>query len=141
VLEALDLRDVRVPVDDSLAVLESRGETGLPPGPRAGVVNHPDPHAADLHDPLLRQHLFEPRLVHVPDDALDGRADLPQLLQKLHRHEVAPVQDELGAREQADALARQRPRAAWEMRIGDDGDPGQEAATGSGATVRGSRRK
>jgi hypothetical protein len=51
------------------------------------------------------------------------------------------VQHEVGARDQPAALVGQRPRPAREMRVGDDGDPGQEVATGSDATTLGSRRK
>jgi hypothetical protein len=51
------------------------------------------------------------------------------------------VQHQVGTRNQPRALVGQRPRPAREMRVGDDGDPGQEAATGSGATTLGSCTK
>lgn len=91
-LEALDLRGVRVPVDHRAAVLEPGGEPGFPAFARSRVVNHADLDAVDLDDPLLRQHLLQRLLVHVSADAHDGRAQLPQLLQKLRRDEVAGVQ-------------------------------------------------
>ena len=45
-LELLDLRDMRVAVDDRLATWERRDEARLAPGERARVVHHPDPRAA-----------------------------------------------------------------------------------------------
>ena len=72
-LEALNLRDVRVPVDDRVAVLEARRQARLAPQPGPGIVNHPDPHAAHLDDVLLRKPLFQCRLVHVPVHALERR--------------------------------------------------------------------
>ena len=58
-LEPLDLRQVRVAVDDRRAALEAGGEPCLPPGPRTGVVDHPDPHVSDIDDALLRQRCLE----------------------------------------------------------------------------------
>jgi hypothetical protein len=94
-LEALDLRHVRMPVDDRVAVLEPRGKPSLPPGPRPRVVDHPDPDALHLHDPLLRQQLLERRLVHVPADTFDRRPDATQFLENLRRDEVASVQQQV----------------------------------------------
>ena len=79
-LEPLDLRDVRVAVDDRAAVLEPGRKPCLSPLARARVVNHPDPHGVDLDDPLLRQRLLQRLLVHVSGDGDDGRAELPQVL-------------------------------------------------------------
>ncbi len=116
-------------------------EPRLPPHPRPRVVNHPDPHPVDLHDVLLRQRSLQGRLVHVPVDSFDGRPERAQLVEELHRHEIAAVEDKVGAREQAHALVRKHARAAREMRVRDDGDPGQEATTGSGARTLDSWRK
>jgi hypothetical protein len=137
-LEPLDLRDVRVSVDDRAAVLEAGGEPGFAPLARAGVVHHPDPHLADLDDPLPRQRLLEGLLVHVPAHADDGWAELLELLQELGRNEVAGVQQEVGPRDQTDAFLGERPRSAREVRVGDDGDAGQVVATGSGTATGGS---
>ena len=71
----------------------------------------------------------------------DGRAELLQVLQDLRRDEVSGMQDEIGTGDQPHALLGQSSRSVREMRVGDDGDAGQEAATGSGATTLGSRRK
>jgi len=139
-LEPLDLREVCVPVDDRAAVLESGGEPRFAPLARAGVVHHPDLHAVDLDDTLPGQYLFEGPLVHVSADAGQRRAELLQLLHELRRHEVAGVQQEVGARDQTDALLRERPRPAREVGVGDDGDARQEDATGSRTPARGARR-
>ena len=139
-LEALDLRDVGVAVDDGLAVREPRGQPGLAAEPRPGVVNHPDLDVRDLDDPLLGQHPFQRLLVHVPADAFDGRSKCAQLLEEVGGDEVATVEDEIRRRDQPDALIGQRPCAPRQMRVGDDRDARQEAATGSGATLRGACR-
>jgi hypothetical protein len=140
-LEPLDLGDVRVPVDDRAAVLEPGREPGFAPLARARVVHHPDLHAVHIDNPLLRQHLLESLLVHVSADAGYGRAELLELLEELRRNEVAGVQHQIGTRDQPHALVGQRPRPTREMGVGDDGDPDQEAATGSGAMTLGSRTK
>jgi hypothetical protein len=140
-LEALDLRNVRVAVDDGVAVLEARGEACLPPEARPGVVDHPDADVFDLDDSLLWQRLFQRRLVHVSGDGFERRPDCAQLIEDARRDEVAAVQQELCPRDEPYALVRQRPRAARQMCVGDDGDAGQEAATGSLATTDGSLRK
>jgi hypothetical protein len=54
-------------------------------------------------------------------------------------YEVTGVEHEVGTRDQPHALLGQGARPAREMRVGDDGDAGQEAATGSDTTVLGSR--
>jgi hypothetical protein len=103
-------------------------------------VDHADPHGVDLDDALLRQRLLQGLLVHVSRDGDDGRAELLQVLQDLRRREVSGMQHEIGTRYQPYALVGQRARPTREMGVGDDGDAGQEAATGSGATTLGSRR-
>jgi hypothetical protein len=141
VLEALYLGNMGVPVDHSVAVLEPGREPGLSPETRAGIVDHPDPHALDLDDSLPRQGLFEGLLVHVPGHPLHRRTDRSQLLEEGGRHEISAVQHELRPPEQPDALVRQRPLATRQVRIGDDGDADQEVATGSRTTLPGSCRK
>jgi hypothetical protein len=56
----------------------------------------------------------------------------------LRRDEVSGMQHEIGTRDQPHALVGERARPAREMGVGDDGDAGQEAVTGSGATTLGS---
>jgi hypothetical protein len=140
-LEALHLWHMGVPVHKRIAVLEAGGEPSLPPQAWSCVVDDPDPYSLDLDDVLFRQGLLQLRLVHVPVDALDRRPERAQFLQEPNGHEVAAVQNELRALDQADALVRQRARAAREMRVRDDRDAGQETATGSLATAPGSWRK
>jgi hypothetical protein len=48
------------------------------------------------------------------------------------------MQQQIGTRDQPHALVGQRARPTREMGVGDDGDAGQEAATGSDATTLGS---
>jgi hypothetical protein len=137
VLEALHLRDVRVPIDDGVAVLETRRQPGLAPKTRAGIVNDPDPEAVDLDDTLPGQPLLKGLLVHVPADTFEQRPELPELLIEDARDEVAAVQQNVGAADQPDALSRQGTSPPREVRVGDDGDAAQEAA----ATRPGSWRK
>jgi hypothetical protein len=137
-LEPLDLRDVRVAVDDRAAVLEPGGEAGFAALAWARVVDDADLNVVHLDDALLRQYLLQGLLVHVSADADDGRAKLLQILQELRRDEVAGMQHEVGIRDQPHALLGQRTRPAREMRVGNDGDAGQEVATGSDATTLGS---
>ena len=139
-LEALDLRDVGVAVDDGLAVREPRGQPGLAAEPRSGVVNHPDLDVPDLDHPLPRQRPLQLLLVHVPANAFDGRPERAQLSEEVHSDEVAAVEDEIRGGDQADAFIGQRPCPPRQMRVGDDRDARQEAATGSGATLRGACR-
>ena len=137
-LEPLDLRDVRVAVDDCAAILEPGGESCFSALARARVVDHADLHVVHLHDALLRQHLLQGLLVHVSGNGDDGRAELLQVLQDLRRDEVTGMKHEIGTGDQPHTLVGQRARPAREMCVGDDGDAGQEAATGSGATTLGS---
>ena len=137
-LEPLDLRDVRVAVDDCAAVLEPDGESCFSALARARVVDHADLHVVHFDDALLRQHLLQSLLVHVSGDGNDGRAELLQVLQDLRRNEVSGMKHEIGTGDQPHALVGQRARPAREMGVGDDGDARQEAVTGSGATTLGS---
>ena len=137
-LEPLDLRKVRVAVDDRAAVLEPRCKPCFSTLARAGVVDHADPNGVNLDHALLRQHLLQGLLVHVSGDGDDRRAELLQVLQDLGRDEVSGMQHQIGTRDQPHALVGQRARPTREMGVGDDGDAGQEAATGSGATTLGS---
>src|SRR5262249_634762 len=123
VLEALHLRHVRVPVDDRLAVGEPRRKASLPALPRPRVVDHPDPRTLHLDDVLAGKQSPQRRLVHVPLDSLDRRAESTQLFEERGRDEVAAVQDQVGAPQPPDTLVRKRPRPAREVRVRDDGNP------------------
>ena len=105
-LEALDLRNVRVAVDDRLTVSEPGRKARLAPEPRPGVVNHPDLDVPHLDDSLLRQHPLQRLLVHVPADGLDGRPERLQLRQEVRRDEIAAVQDEIRGGDESHALVR-----------------------------------
>ena len=95
-LEPLDLRDVRVSVDEGVAVGKPRREPRLAAGGRAGDVQHPDPSLPHLDDPLDRQRALELGVVHVPADRLDRRAECPQLVERRSGDDVAPVEDQVG---------------------------------------------
>lgn len=137
-LEPLDLRNVRVSVDDRAAVLEPDGKSCFSALARARVVDHPDLHVVHLDDALLRQYLLKGLLVHISGNGDDGRTEVLQVLQDLRRDEVTGMKHEIGTGDQPHALVGQRARSARKVRVGDDGDAGQEAATGSGATTLGS---
>jgi len=94
-LEALDLRDVGVAVDDGLAVREPRRQPGLAAELRPCVVNHSDLDVGDFDDPLTRQGPFQGLLVHVPADPFDRGPERPQLVEELCRHEVATVEKDI----------------------------------------------
>ena len=117
VLEALDLRDVGVAVDDGIAVLEPGRESRLPPLPRPGVMDHADSESPHIDDALLRERLLQRLLVHVPGHTLERRPELRELLVELQRHEVAGMQHEVGLGHLADTLSGQRPRSAREMGV------------------------
>ena len=135
-LEVLDLRDVRMAVDDGLAVLEPRREPRLASHARSGVVDQADPEAADLDDVLSWQHGLQSRLVHVPAHALHRWPEGAELVEERRRDEVAGVQDEICAAQQLQARVRERPRAARQMCVGDDGDAAQGAAVTSPGSCR-----
>ena len=73
-LKPLDLRNVRMAVHDRRAIREARGQAGLTPNPRPWDVDHANARRPDLDDAFVRQRLLENLLVHVPVNALDGRA-------------------------------------------------------------------
>ena len=124
-LEALHLRNVRVPVDDGTTIGEARREARLPPCAGAGIVEHPDPRAVELDDPLARQRFLQRRLVHVPLHALERGTEPAQLFEERRGHEVPAVEDQVGALQQAQTLIRKRPRASREVRVRDDRDARQ----------------
>lgn len=139
-LEALDLRDVRMPVDDSGAVLEPGREPRFATVAWPGVVHHPDLHAVHLDDAVSRQCLLEGRLVHVSGDAGERWPEGSEVLVELCRDEVSGVQDEIGTDNQPYAFIGKDACPAREVRVGDDSDASQEAVIGSGTPTRGSCR-
>jgi len=139
-LEALQLRDMCVAVDDGVTVFEPHCQSRLSSHARACVVHHPDPDTLDLDDTLTQQRSLDRLLVHVSVHGLDLRPDRPQFAEERARDEVTTVENQLGTSKLFHALVRQRSPAAGQMRIGDDRDARQDAATGSDATTIGSRR-
>src|SRR5690349_22596046 len=113
-LEVLELRDVRMAVDDGPAVLEPRREPRLASHARSGVVNQADPEAADLDDVLSWQHGLQSRLVHVPAHALHRWPEGAELVEERRRDEVAGVQDEVCAAQRSEErrVGKER-RSRW----------------------------
>jgi hypothetical protein len=140
VLEPLDVRHVGVAVDDGMAVGEARGEAGLAARGGAGDMHHPDPRLAHLGDVDVRQRFLERGLVHIPGDTLDRRPERAQLLEECRRDEVAAVEDEIGGAEQTQALVREPPRSAGQVRVRYDHDSGQDQRAATAPIGCGSRR-
>ena len=65
VLEPLELRHVRVAVDDRRAIRKAGRETSLPARPRAGVVDQADAGAFDLHRVLVGAGLLIQSLMNL----------------------------------------------------------------------------
>jgi hypothetical protein len=87
-------------------------------------VHHPDPRAFDLDHAPFRKQLLQLRLVHVPEDRLDGR-DRFELSKHRGADEVAAVHDQVGALQLTQAGLGKAARPARQVRVGDDGDAGQ----------------
>jgi hypothetical protein len=87
-------------------------------------VDHPDPNPADLDHAPLRERLAERGLVHVPVHRLN-RAELAQLVEYGDRDDVAEVEDQIGLPAAAQTRIGEPPRAARQVRVRDDRDPGQ----------------
>ena len=121
-LKALDLRYVRVSVDDGVAVREPSRQPRLAASVRSRHVHHADAHPSHLDDALVRERLLHLGLVHVPVDSLDRRPERAELFEERGGDEVAGVKHEIGAAQQPDALVRQRSAATREMRVGEHGD-------------------
>jgi hypothetical protein len=121
---ALELRHVRVAVDDRGASGKGGAQTILAARPRAGVVHHRDLHALDLDDAPFRQDGLHCFVVHVPRHSLHGR-ERPELGEHALGDDVARVQYEIGLRQEPKALPRESAGATRQMRIGDDGDERQ----------------
>ena len=117
----LELRQVRMPVDDRRASWKRCDEPRLPPRARPAVVDDPDPETADVDDVPARKKPPQLRVVHVPVHPLDG-AELPQLVEEGARGEVAAVDDQVRRLQPSEALVRKAPRPARKVRVGDDRD-------------------
>jgi len=78
---AIDLRHVRMAVQDGVAAREAVGQSPFPAHPRAGHVRHPDARACGLdHEPARQEVSYRRRLLHGKIDIL--RAELVARLQK-----------------------------------------------------------
>ena len=115
-----DLRLVRVPVDDGVAVPEPAGQPLCAPSPGRGCASCrcAPPH---LDDAAARKELLQLVVVHVPVDGFD-RPQGTQLGEDPRLHEVARVEDQLRALELHETFGRDPARSAREVRVGDDRD-------------------
>jgi len=119
-----DLRLVRVPVDDGVAVLEPAGQPLCAPVRLAGVVRHADARLPHLDDAMARKKLLQLVVVHVPVDGFD-RPQRTQLGEDPRVHEVARMEDQLGPLELRETFGGDPARSARKVRVGDDRDERQ----------------
>jgi hypothetical protein len=84
-------------------------------------VNKADTQALRLGRRANGQRRAQGPIVHVPLDSGDGAVDT-QILEHRGRREVARMEDRVGLGEQADAFARERARAARQMRVSEQRD-------------------
>jgi hypothetical protein len=110
-----------VAVDDGRTARKRSDEPFFAARPRAGIVHHPDPHALDLDFAARGQRALQRLLVHVSGHGLQG-AELAQFGQDAFGDDVARVEDQIGLRQDADALGRQPANAAGQMCVGNDRD-------------------
>ena len=106
--------------DDRVGVLEARAHPHQPPGPLAGVVDHRDPGARRLDHARGRQHAPQRVVVDVALDPVHRRPERLEHPQHLDAHEVAGVQDRVGAPQLGQARRRQGAVAAGHVGVGDD---------------------
>jgi hypothetical protein len=99
-LEPLDLRDVRVSVNDCVAIREASSEPRLASDTRAGDVHHADACSFYLDYTLHRKRFLERVLVHVPLHRFDGRSECAQLVEERARDQIAAVQDQVRTAQQ-----------------------------------------
>ena len=129
----VELRHVRVPVDNRVAAREPRDEPFFPPRTRARDVDEPDQDIIDLDHSALGKCGLQRGFVHVAVHGLDGR-ERRQILEHACADEVPRVQDQVGFGQSRQALVRGPPRPARQVRVRDDRDERQR--TGSGAPSR-----
>lgn len=111
VLESLDLRNVRVPVDDGVASGKAGHQAGLATRPGPGDVHHPEPRAGDFDGPLARKSRPQGRLIHVALHALHRPEGL-EVFEESQRDEVAGVDDQVGGPQSLLAGRGKPPRLA-----------------------------
>jgi len=110
-LEALDLGNVRVPVDDRIAIRKVAGESERPPLSRAWIVHQTDADASYLCYPAPRQRPFQRKRVHVAGHGFEW-SQLRQLLEHRQRDEITGVQNQVGSSEPVEAPAGKSSTAA-----------------------------
>ena len=115
-------RDVRVAEHDRVGVGEAFAHSLEPPGRRAGVMDHPDPDACQLHGPPLREPHLQLPAVDVSPHPVDRRTERLEVFQHLQLHEVAGVQDRVRLLEPLHARVGQPARPARQMRVRDHRD-------------------
>ena len=79
-----------------------------------------DPCIGNLEFDSFRKGLPHVSAVHVAVNRDHLRAERSQLLEHPHRHEIACVDDEVGALQALNAFRGEPPIAAGKVRIGDD---------------------
>ena len=100
-------RDVAVAEDHGGAAGERRPLALEPPARRAGVVDHPDAHAARLDDAARRQPRPQLGRVDVAVHGGDRRAERLEVVEHRAVIEVARVEDQVGGAQPGDAVVRQ----------------------------------
>jgi hypothetical protein len=112
-----DLGEVRVSVDDRVAAGKRSDEPCRAPLAPPGVVHHPDPKRPCLDDEPFGQRRLQLRLVDVPVYPVKRRQGA-QLVERSDAREVACVQNEVGTRDQFQAVRREPASATRQVRIG-----------------------
>ena len=120
----LELRQVRVAVDDRVAAREPGDEPFLPSGARTRDVHEPDPYTFHVDDPPFGKARLQRELVHVAANGLDRR-QRRQLFEHARGDDVARVQDQVGLAEVAQAFVGKPSSASREVGVRDDRDPRQ----------------
>ena len=103
-------------VGDQVAVGEELPQALVPARDRTPVMHEPDAEAGHLRSRAHGQRSPHGRVVHVPLHGRDGR-ETAQIVEHRRGREVAGVEDRLRRLQDAQAVRRQRARAAWEMRV------------------------
>lgn len=128
--DTVELRKMRVPVQDRLAVWKPRRQPCFAPGPRPRVVHQSESPPVDLDNPLARESVRDRGLVHVAVHAFNRRPERLELRDERERDEVAEMQDQISRTEPLDASRWKPARAARQVRVGDDCDVRRPLFTG-----------
>jgi len=115
-LDPRDLRQVAVAVGDDIAAGEEFSQALVPTDNGAAVVNEPDSKPFELGRRSHGKRRAEPVVIHVSMHG-DHRAEALQIGEDRGRREVAGVDDDVRGFEDPQAVRRERPRAAREMRV------------------------